>query len=260
MPAPKPWALITGASSGIGRALAVEFAARGFSLVLTGRDQPALDAAARTCRESHKVEVRVHAAELSDAKAVGRLVETIKDLPIELLVNNAGFGIKGEFAETDIDSELQMVDVQVTAMLRLIKAVLPSMIASSSGRILNIASVYSVASVPRQSIYSACKAFLLSFSTTLSEELRGTGVTVTVCLPGVTRTEFRRRAGITDRGASGMTPEAVAQRAALATMSGRHVVTPGWQNRLFVFAARHLPARVTSRLVRLINDRRGVNR
>lgn len=256
----KPWALITGASSGIGRALADEFAVRRFDLVLTGRDQPALEAAAQSCREKCQVEVVVHTADLSDDAAVSDLLTAISDRPIELLVNNAGFGIKGDFAETDINNELQMVEVQVTAMLRLTKAVLPAMVKRGKGRILNIASVYSVASVPRQSVYSACKAFLLSFSTTLSEELRGTGVTVTVCLPGVTRTEFRRRAGITDRGASGMTPESVAQRAAAATMRGRHIVTPGGQNRLFVFAARHLPARATSRLVRFINDRRGVNR
>ncbi|MEO6392968.1 MAG: SDR family NAD(P)-dependent oxidoreductase [Pyrinomonadaceae bacterium] len=256
----KSWAIITGASSGIGRALAGEFAERGFALVLTGRDLAALDEIASKCKEMHSATVMIHAADLSDAVAVARLIESIKEKPIELLVNNAGFGLKGNFAETNIEMELQMVEVQVTAMLRLTKAVLPSMIARGHGRILNIASVYSVASVPRQSIYSACKAFLLSFSTTLSEELRGTGVTVTVCLPGVTKTEFRRRAGITDRGASGMTPEAVAQRAAAATMRGRHRVTPGFQNRLFVFAARHLPARATSRLVRFINDRRGVNR
>src|SRR4029079_19309678 len=114
----------------------------------------------------------------------------------EILVNNAGFGIHGDFESSDIDRNLELVQVQLASMLRLTRSVLPGMIARRSGRILNVASVYSFSPVPFQSVYGACKAFLLSFSSALQNEIYGTGVTVTAFCPGITQTEFRSRAGI----------------------------------------------------------------
>ena len=178
---------------------------------------------------------------------------------VDILVNNAGFGVKGDFAETDLADELKMLDVQLAAMLKLTKAVLPGMIARKTGRILNIASVYSFSPVPKQSVYSACKAFILSFSSALREEVKDKGVTVTVVCPGITQTEFRIRAGIADKKNSGMTAEAVARIAVEAMLKGKHIVVPGAQNRLFVFLARHLPLSMMARMVRYINNRRGVN-
>jgi uncharacterized protein len=132
------------------------------------------------------------------------------------------------------------------------------MIARHNGRILNVASVYSFSPVPFQSVYAACKAFLLSFSSALQNETKGTGVTVTVFCPGVTQTEFRSRAGIGEkREDSGMTAEAAARIAYRETLRGTHIVIPGLANRLFAVASRILPAEAISGLIRFINRQRG---
>ena len=262
MTANRKWALITGASSGIGKALALEFASRGFNLFLTARNQESLQEVAAECGRKFKIETKIHLADLSRPEVVDDLVRTLSAIgnEIEILVNNAGFGVQGEFVVTELDQELKMLNVQLAAMLKLTKALLPSMIARKGGRILNVASVYSFAPVPFQAVYSACKAFMLSFSASLGEELKGTGVTVTVLCPGTTQTEFRARAGITEKNKSaGVSAETVAQIAARHTLRGKRLVVPGFFSRLFVIFARRLPFVVVPRLVRFINNARGVN-
>lgn len=254
------WAIITGASSGIGKALAFEFAAGGFNLLLAARNEAALNDIAAQCRSKHGVEIEVIASDLSCTESVDQLIAALTRgaRQYEVLVNNAGFGIHGDFASTDIEQNIQLVNVQLTAALRLTRAVLPGMIARHSGRILNVASVYSFSPVPFQSVYAACKAFLLSFSSALQNEIKRTGVTVTVFCPGVTQTEFRARAGIGEkREDSGMTAEATARIAYRETLRGTHIVIPGLANRLFAVASRILPAEATSGLIRFINRQRG---
>lgn len=256
------WAIITGASSGIGKALSFQFAAGGFNLVLIARNEKALAEVAAQCTERHGIEAVVLAADLSKVDAIDHLVESLKSTAnarrYEVMVNNAGFGIHGGFAEVDINQNVDLVTVQLTAALKLTRAVLPAMIQRGSGRILNIASVYSFSPVPFQSIYSACKAFLLSFSSSLKYELKGTGVTVTLFCPGVTQTEFRSRAGIGEkRTDSGMTAEDVARSAYLETLRGKHIAVPGFLNRLYVFLAQRLPNATVPSIVRFINRRRG---
>ena len=254
------WAIITGASSGIGRALAFEFAAGGFNVFLTGRNEAALNAVAAECSREHRVQVETVAADLSNASSIDNLVASIASKPYryEVLVNNAGFGIHGDFASGDIDQNIQLVNVQLTAALKLMKAVLPAMISRGSGRILNVASVYSYSPVPFQSVYGACKAFLLSFSSSVHNELKGTGVTVTVFCPGTTQTEFRSRAGIGHKRANtGLTAKAAAEIAYVETLRGKHVVVPGFWNRLYVFLARILPRWSVPGIVRFINRQRG---
>ncbi len=254
------WAIITGASSGIGKALAFEFAAGGFNVFLTARNEAALTEVAEECSGKYHVETEVVAADLACMDQIDTLITAITSKPrrFEVLVNNAGFGIHGDFASTDIDHNIQLVNVQLTAALKLTKAVLPSMIERRSGKILNVASVYSFSPVPFQSVYGACKTFLLSFSSSLQNELQGTGVTVTVFCPGVTQTEFRSRAGIGQkRKKSGMTARAAAQVAYMETLRGTHVVVPGFLNRLYVFLAQHLPVGTVPSIVRFINRQRG---
>src|SRR5207253_2441608 len=153
---------------------------------------------------------------------------------------------------------IQLINVQLTAALKLTKAVLPSMIARHSGRILNVASVYSFSPVPLQSVYAACKAFLLSFSSSLQNELKDSGITVTVFCPGSTQTEFRSRAGIGEkRKDSGMTAQEAARIAYTETLRGTHVVVPGFLNSLFVFFAKRLPNAIVPGIVRFINRQRG---
>jgi uncharacterized protein len=256
----RKWVIITGASSGIGRALAFQFAAGGFNLFLTGRNEAALTAVAAQCSSKHGIETEVVAADLSRMDSANNVIAALTSTPrpYEVLVNNAGFGIHGDFASSDIDRNLELVQVQVSSMLRLTRTVLPGMIARRSGRILNVASVYSFSPVPFQSVYGACKAFLLSFSSSLKNELQGTGVTVTVYCPGVTQTEFRERAGIGQRRqGAGMTAEEAAQIAYIETLRGKHIVVPGFLNRLYVFAAQHLPPSTVPSIVRFINRQRG---
>jgi short-subunit dehydrogenase len=257
------WALITGASSGIGRALAYEFAAEGYHLFLTARNRQALEEAASNCAAHFNVQTRIHLADLTRHDDIDSLIAAVsaEPLPFGALVNNAGFGVKGTFLGTDLDQELGMVSVQVDAMLKLTKAVAPGMVARKHGHILNVASVYSFAPVPYQTVYGACKSFLWSFSAALRAELSGTGVTVTVLCPGVTQTEFRARAGIPERNKSaGVTAEHVARIAVKHTLRGDLIVVPGLPNKLFVFMARHLPISVFHHFITLVNNLRGVNK
>ena len=254
------WAIITGASSGIGRSLAFEFARGGFNVFLTGRNETALNAVASECSREYGVQTETVAADLSAPSAIESLVSKLLAKPYryEVLVNNAGFGIHGDFASADIEQNIQLVNVQLTAALRLTKAVLPAMISRRSGRILNVASVYSYSPVPFQSVYGACKAFLLSFSSSVQNELKGTGVTVTVFCPGTTQTEFRARAGIGHkRTDTGLTAKEAAEIAFLETLRGKHIVVPGFLNRLYVFLARILPRWSVPAIVRFINRQRG---
>ena len=207
------------------------------------------------------IEVKTLAADLSNIESLEALVETLLSLDHEytVLVNNAGFAVKGEFAITNLEDELRLLNVQLVAMVKLTKAVLPQMIERSYGRILNVASVYSFTPVPLQAVYGACKAFMMSFSNSLLNELKGSGVTVTTIYPGITRTAFRYRAGIADSNTSGMTAESVARLAYRGAIHGKQTVIPGFINRAFVLLALYMPARVFATFVRFINKRRGVN-
>jgi hypothetical protein len=254
------WVIITGASSGIGKALAGEFAAGKFNLVLTSRNEEELMKVASQCRTQHGVEAEVIPTDLSCVESVDHLIQALSSKPrrYEVLVNNAGFGIHGDFAASDLDRDVALLNLQLTTAMKLTRMVLPGMIERRSGRILNVASVYSFSPVPFQSVYAACKSFLLSFSTAIHNELDGTGVTVTVFCPGVTQTEFRSRAGIGQkRQDSGMTAEQAARIAYLATLAGKHIVIPGFLNRLYVLVARVFPVQVVPRIVRFINKHRG---
>ncbi len=254
------WAIITGASSGIGKALAAEFAAGGYHLLLTARNKAKLDEVAEECSRKYGVETEVIPADLSRVDSVDNLIGSLtsKSHRYEVLVNNAGFGIHGDFASTDIEQNIQLLNLQLMATLKLTHAILPAMINNRSGRILNVASVYSFSPVPFQSVYAACKAFLLSFSSSLKNELDGTGVTITVFCPGVTQTEFRSRARIGQkRENSGMTAKAAAHVAYAETLRGTHIVVPGLLNRLYVFFAQLLPNGFVPGIIRFINHHRG---
>jgi short-subunit dehydrogenase len=254
------WAVVTGASSGIGKALAFELATNHFNIVLIGRNQEALAQVAAECTRKGAVETEIAVTDLSNLELIDALSTRLAadNRPYEVLVNNAGFGIHGDFASTDIETNVDLVNVQLAAALKLTRALLPGMISRHSGRILNVASVYSFAPVPLQSVYAACKAFLLSFSSALQNELKKTGVTVTVFCPGTTQTEFRSRAGIGQKRAdSGMPAEEAARIAYAETMRGKHIAVPGLINRIFVYVTQLLPDRFVPSVVRFINRKRG---
>jgi short-subunit dehydrogenase len=173
-----------------------------------------------------------------------------KSIVIDILVNNAGFDVYGNFHETDMEKELQMIQVNLVALTELCKLLLGGMRKRGYGRILNLGSTGSFVPTPLNAVYSATKAYVLSFSEALAEELQGSGVTVTVLCPGATRTEFQQRAGITGVRLlrfGVMEAEAVAEIGYWAVMTGKRVVVPGLFNKVQVLCARLLPRSVMTR-------------
>lgn len=188
-------ALITGASSGLGAEYARQLAGRGADLVLVGRDRAALDRLAGELRDMHGVAVEVLAADLLDARDCAEVEMRVSDRqrPVEILVNNAGFGLPLAFELNDIDDEVRHLRLHVEVPMRLMHAALDAMLARGHGRILNIASV--AAFIPR-STYGACKGWLVSFSRWADSRYRARGVTVTAVCPGYTHTNFHERMGL----------------------------------------------------------------
>jgi len=257
----RPWALVTGASSGIGMALARELAHRGHDLILLGRDAGGLAQLAQELNRAHQTTAKVFAQDLSTPAAVQAIKGMLEreNLPVSVLVNNAGYGIHGPFAETDLERELALVHLQIHAMLILTKACLTGMLRRREGRILNVASVYAYSPVPLQSVYAACKAFLLSFSESLAAELQGTGVSVTVLCPGMTATAFRTRAGMRDKDSwLSMDAGTVASIACRGLFRNKPVVVPGVINHLYVWVSRLVPRRWIALLTAHVNRRRGL--
>ncbi|HEY1535893.1 MAG TPA: SDR family NAD(P)-dependent oxidoreductase, partial [Polyangiaceae bacterium] len=173
-------ALITGASAGIGRELARCFAADGHDLVLVARRLPELQALCAELEQRHPIKARAVACDLGSPSALAELLGEVRGLELAYLVNNAGFGTCGSFAELAAEREAAMVELNVSAVLRLTRAVLPQMLARRSGRILNLGSTAGFQPGPYMATYYATKAFVNSFSEALTYELRGTGVSVTL--------------------------------------------------------------------------------
>ena len=253
------WAVVTGASSGLGRGLAARLADRGMSLVLTGRNEARLDEAAQQIRRAApRVKVETVAADLSTPSGVSALLDHVGDRPIEVLVNNAGFGSYGPFAEADPDREADEVAVDVSAVITLARAFLPGMLARGSGGILNVASAIAFQPAPYQAVYGASKAFVLSFSQALWAEARAAGVAVTALCPGPTRTGFVEALGA-EVGHTAIyrrlaDPEPVIEAGLRGLDEGRAVVIPGVRNKLIAASGRFMPrewlARVSARLLR----------
>ena len=185
----KEWAVVTGASSGLGAIFAEQLAKRGLSLLLAGRDEPRLSKVADRVRETTpNVEVELLVGDLGTDSGVDSLTARLHGRTIAVLVNNAGFGTYGRFSEVDAGREHELVAVNVDALVRLTHAVLPGMLARGRGGILNVASTIAFQPGPYQATYGASKAFVLSLSQALWAETRGTGVTVTALCPPPTRT------------------------------------------------------------------------
>lgn len=253
--------LITGASGGIGEALAHRFARGGYNLVLVARTEAKLQALAEQLARTHGIDARVLACDLSDPAAPTWLSEQLaaQSISVDVLVNNAGFASYGPFAELDLDHELHMLQVNIVTLTHLTRLLLPGMIARRRGRILNVASTAAFMPGPLMATYYASKAFVLSFSEALNNELQASGVTVTALCPGPTSTGFQARAQMEQSrlvsGRAIMGVDAVAEAGYQGLLRGRPVVIPGLINRVQTFLPRLLPRRVVPPIVRNAQER-----
>ncbi|MDQ6892436.1 MAG: SDR family oxidoreductase [Acidobacteriota bacterium] len=261
--AQRPTALVTGASSGIGRELAVLLARDGHDLVLVARDAARLEALARELFEAHGTTSTVLPLNLSAPDGPFDVLAEVRRAGIELdvLVNNAGIGVWGFFAEADLARELEMIRVNVIAVTVLAKAVLPEMLARGSGRILNVASTAAFQPGPLMAVYYGTKAYVLSFSEAIANETAGTGVTVTAFCPGPTITEFQKKAGMeqTRLFRSRLVQDArTAAKAGYEGMKrGKRVVVPGIANKILAQGVRFAPRRLLTAVTRRIQETRG---
>jgi uncharacterized protein len=255
--------LITGTSSGIGLELARLFAADRSDLILVARSEEKLERLAAELREQHGVQVRVLAKDLGDPASASKNIQAIYDtlaaenVTVDVLVNNAGFGLCGEFDALPLERQLEMVELNVTTLTHLSRLFLPGMIARRSGGILNVASTASFQSGPFLAVYYATKAYVLSFSEALAEELAGRGVRVTCLCPGPTATEFASVANVKSKLLFRMglaDARSVAAAGYRAFRRGKTLIVPGMLNKFGTLAVRFTPRMFVRKFVRTLQE------
>jgi uncharacterized protein len=251
----KGTALITGASSGIGAELAKVCAGDGYDVVLVARQRAALDELALKLSQAHKIAARTLIADLADPLAAQMVFESVG--AVDILINNAGFGLRGAYAEIDWEAEARMIQVNITVLAQLTRLYLPGMIARRSGRILNVASTAAFVPGPFMAMYYSSKAFVLSFSLAVANELQGTGVTLTALCPGATRTNFFAAAGTTNtklmKGPT-MSAAEVARLGYDAMMAGKPEIIAGARNRWMIWGTRFAPRKMLAGFARRLNS------
>ncbi|UCF20387.1 MAG: SDR family oxidoreductase [Gemmatimonadota bacterium] len=245
------WALVTGASSGLGADFARELGRRGANLILVARRQDRLERLAAEIEAKHRVETDVIASDLSVPDARDALLRALSDggRAIDILIKNAGLGVHGNFLDNSWEEEREVIEVDIIALVHLTKLLLPEMVSRGFGRILQLASTAAYQPVPSYAVYGAAKAFVASFGEALNRELKGTGVTCTVVSPGVTDTEFQavaRHEYTSFMHRVQMKSPQVARIAIRAMLKRRHSVVPGPHNALGAWAARLAPRTVST--------------
>ena len=250
--------LVTGASSGIGLELARCFAADGCRLILVARKEIALESLAAELRKTHKIEVQVFTADLAKPETPERLLGHLQGagIKVDVLVNNAGFGAQGSFAELPIGRQLDMVQVNITALIHLTRLLLPGMMERRRCGFLNVASTAAFQPGPGMAVYYATKAFVLSFTEALAEELTGTGLIVSALCPGPTTTNFGAAAGGRFKPIAGkvaMSAESVARLGHRAFRRGRIVAVTGLRNQLPALAVRFVPRFMVRKITKHLN-------
>ena len=259
--APKRYALVTGASTGIGRAFAALFAADGWIPILVARNEQRLRAVADAFKADHTIDAPVIALDLGVPDAAQKLFDEVnaRGLEVEALINNAGFATYGKFAETSLADETEEINLNILTLTQLTKLFLQQMIARGSGKICNVASTAAFQPGPMMAVYCATKAYVLSFSEAISNEVRGTGVTVTCFCPGATESNFQERARMEESALvkGRKMPDAVTVAAAgyAAMMAGKRLEIPGAVNRVGAFLPRVIPRGLVLAAGRKILDR-----
>src|SRR5579864_834918 len=255
-------ALVTGASSGIGYELAKCFARDKTNLVLVARDEARLNQIAAELQSSAGVSVKVIKADLSHSTAPAEIFrETLRgEIAVDYLVNNAGFGLGGFFLDTDLQSELDMMQVNVVSLVYLTKVYRQDMRKRGSGGILNVASTAAFQPGPLMSIYYSTKAFVLSFTEAIANELQGSGITATALCPGPTATDFQRRASIEgvrlfkSKLLASMTASEVAEIGYRGFLAGKVLVIPGLMNKIGVQSVRLSPRAMVRQITRKLQE------
>ncbi|HEX7312682.1 MAG TPA: SDR family oxidoreductase [Pyrinomonadaceae bacterium] len=255
-------ALVTGASGGIGEELARLFAADGHDLVLVARSRDKLARLAEELKGKHGVAARVLAADLARPESPREIFDELQGagVGVDALVNNAGFGSYGLFAETDLKSELDLLQVNVVALTHLTKLFLPGMLARRRGYVMNVASTAAFQPGPLMAVYYASKAYVLSLSEALTNECAGTGVTVSALCPGPTATGFVAAAGMGDSklfDRAVMDARTVAVDGYRGLLAGKTIVIPGFRNNLLARSIGFFPRNLVTKVVRGIQEKRG---
>jgi len=254
-------ALITGATSGIGHQLSKLFAQNGYNLVLVARDEPKLEQRSDELKKAFGISTKVISKDLSVISSPEEIFVEVQreSIQIDILVNNAGFQEYGPFSETDLQNEIQMIQVHIASLTHLTKLFLPGMLKQGHGRILNLGSTGSfIPGGPLNAVYCATKAYVLSFSEAIAEELKNTKITVTALCPGATNTAFAQRAQIEDIRLfkfGVMDAKKVAEIGYHALMKGKRIVVPGIANKLTVFSLRYMPRRLLTTITGFIMGR-----
>lgn len=255
--------LITGASSGLGLEFAKLSAQKKYNLVLVSRRKSELDKIAEILRGQYDINIHTISSDLSIPSSTEEIFSEVNDklkLEIDILINNAGFGTNGEFSESDLNKEIEMIKVNVLSLVSLTRLFITSMKKRRKGIILNVASTASYQPGPYMSVYYASKAFVKNFTRALQEELKPFNVNVSLFSPGPTRTDFQKRANVDDTLIGidfvMMTAEKAAKIGFKGALKGKKEIIPGFFNKIGVFAAKVLPETLVVKAVGLINNKR----
>jgi uncharacterized protein len=257
-----PTALITGASTGIGRELAQIAATNGYDVILTARTTQSLQTAAADIERTTTRKTHIFPTDLSQPNAARNLFAEITQagLTIDVLINNAGFGLLGKFWELPEDEQMQMIQLNIGALTQLTRLALPGMIERRNGYILNVASTASFQPGPLMAIYYASKAYVLSFSEAIHNEAKGTGVNVCCLCPGATRTEFDKRAAMEGtrlfKSSHVMSAQEVAQIGWDAMKQGKSSVIAGRMNSTLAFFTRFAPRQMAAGIARSLQEKK----
>ena len=249
--------LITGTTSGFGKAFAEKFASMGYNIILVSRDMQKLKQQQLYLQYQYHVTVNFIAYDLTKEDAADFIIEQIDNwnIPIDFLVNNAGFNEFGLFSQTDISKEIKMIDLHIRFITQLTKHILSIMEKNNYGHILNIGSTGSFIPSPSDAVYSATKAYIMSFSNALYGEYRNTGIKITLLCPGATETEFARKANIEQTllfKFAMMKPEQVVKIAYPKIIKGKRLIIPGIYNKFLVFFSKIMPIDITNKLTMIM--------
>jgi hypothetical protein len=252
-------ALVTGAASGLGFEFSLLLAKDFYNLILIDIDTKKLEYAKKYIQKTYNTDVQILAKDLSKPNIAQEIFEYVEDIPIDILINNAGFGLFGAFSDTKWQRESDMLNLHINTLTQLTKLILKGMVERDNGRILNISSLAAFLPGPLMAIYYASKAYILSFSQAIANELKETGVTVTVLCPGQTKTSFQEVVSGTsskNKEAFNMAcPKGVAYYGYKAMLKGKTVAIPGRFNKFLAALSRFVPRKMTTSIVRKIQEK-----